>query len=612
MSTQEHAPLERAPLDHRPASLTPRQEQLVARRAPQRLESAGRPLDAGMLDEVGRTTGSSATGHDFSAIRLHSDRAANETAAMLGANAATIGSDVLFAPGRLQPGTPSGRALIAHEARHVLEAPRVAAPRIQLDVISDVRDKLSYGLLDWAVTDSDALEALALLSSLTDAQLTAGAAKLEQKYIDRLIDNLPDAAKAGAGYQRVITAFGGAKAAPQAKDLLSYGLFDWAVTDNDVTKVYQTFVALSGVEQEKFLTELNTSGHLARLVSNSTAAHHTLYLRPWVAQLPSGKLTPEQRRILRVVVQETGSDAIATMILAAQQRFGLTVGQSTAAGLTPTNWTAGKLRETYLALDLLPEAHVAGNVNFTALNAFTQATKPDGTTLLGQYNPGSKQLSINVAVGDDVTETALHETGHSVDRTIGWTTGPEPALPKRGGWTQYKANFSTAADDMIADSAGAVAGLAAPQITAVRTEIVTAMTNRSAVGMVGRVQALPWFAPLPQATKDAVVADKVFPAVTVGLKDPWFMTDGGGQKLGTAPVHIYEESYPSSWNRYEFQARDRILTPYQFRDPAEWFAEAYALYYLPDVRGKGRKLQDKDPDTKTYFDASVDPTVATR
>ena len=531
---------------------------------------------------------------------------------MLGANAATIGSDVLFASGRLQPGTSAGRALIAHEVGHVLNERRGAVPHIQLDVISDVRDKLSYGLTDWAVTDSDAMESLALLNSLTDPQLTAGVAKLEQKYIDRLLDNLPDAAKTGPGYQRVITAFGAAKAAPQAKDLLSYGLFDWAITDADVTKVYQTFVNLPPVEQEKFFDNLDGTGHLGRLVSNSTAAHHQLYLQPWIKTLAAGHLTATQQRILRTIVDASDADGLQTMLVAAAYRFNVPVGATTLAGKTVAQWTPSVLRETYLALDLLPASHVAQSASFQGLGAFTEARGANGLQVEGVYSSGSKQLSINQSSDTDIAPTAVHETGHSVDAQMGWSTSAQPALPQRGGWKQYGAGFVAAADDMITDSAAAVSALPVVQRTAVRGELVTAMTNRSAAGMIARVKALPWFTALPAATKTQVEADRVFPALTVGLAIPWFQPDGGNQKLGTAPVHIYEESYPSSWNRYEFQARARILTPYQFRDAGEWFAEAYAAYYTPDPRGKGALLNDKDPNTKTYFDTTVDVLPGSR
>jgi hypothetical protein len=39
---------------------------------------------------------------------------------------------------------------------------------------------------------------------------------------------------------------------------------------------------------------------------------------------------------------------------------------------------------------------------------------------------------------------------------------------------------------------------------------------------------------------------------------------------------IYHEAYPRSWVSYLAAARSKGLTGYQFRAPAEWFAELYA------------------------------------
>lgn len=47
--------------------------------------------------------------------------------ATAGARALTVGSDIAFAPGQFEPGTPVGDALIAHELAHVLQQDPLAA-----------------------------------------------------------------------------------------------------------------------------------------------------------------------------------------------------------------------------------------------------------------------------------------------------------------------------------------------------------------------------------------------------------------------------------------------------------------------------------------------------
>lgn len=60
-------------------------------------------------------------GFDFGRVRLHTDARAGESAQGLSARAYTVGSDVVFAPGRYAPQTTEGRHLLAHELTHVVQ-----------------------------------------------------------------------------------------------------------------------------------------------------------------------------------------------------------------------------------------------------------------------------------------------------------------------------------------------------------------------------------------------------------------------------------------------------------------------------------------------------------
>lgn len=50
---------------------------------------------------------------------------------------------------------------------------------------------------------------------------------------------------------------------------------------------------------------------------------------------------------------------------------------------------------------------------------------------------------------------------------------------------------------------------------------------------------------------------------------------------GSAAVNnrVIQETYKGKWRSYSLAARDDAVTSYQFRAPAEWFAEIYAAYY---------------------------------
>ena len=86
------------------------------RRVKQVPPSGGTPLDAGV-----RSVMEGRFGHDFSAVRVHADSAANESAAAIGARAYTFGRDIVFGAGRYDPQSAAGRRLLAHELAHVVQ-----------------------------------------------------------------------------------------------------------------------------------------------------------------------------------------------------------------------------------------------------------------------------------------------------------------------------------------------------------------------------------------------------------------------------------------------------------------------------------------------------------
>jgi len=78
--------------------------------------AAGRALDAGTRAQM-----EARLGHDFSAVRVHTDPLASDTARAFGARAFTVGHDIGFAAGRYRPGAPDGARLLAHELVHTVQ-----------------------------------------------------------------------------------------------------------------------------------------------------------------------------------------------------------------------------------------------------------------------------------------------------------------------------------------------------------------------------------------------------------------------------------------------------------------------------------------------------------
>ena len=70
-------------------------------------------------------------GHNFAGVRIHADAGADASARALHARAYTLGEDIVFARGCYAPGTPQGRALLAHELAHVAQQSRGLGRGIQ-------------------------------------------------------------------------------------------------------------------------------------------------------------------------------------------------------------------------------------------------------------------------------------------------------------------------------------------------------------------------------------------------------------------------------------------------------------------------------------------------
>ena len=73
------------------------------------------------LDESTRSTMESSFGQDFGDVRVHTDSRASESAEAVGANAYTVGNDVVFRSGHFDSSSPTGQRTIAHELSHVVQ-----------------------------------------------------------------------------------------------------------------------------------------------------------------------------------------------------------------------------------------------------------------------------------------------------------------------------------------------------------------------------------------------------------------------------------------------------------------------------------------------------------
>ncbi|MEU8972083.1 DUF4157 domain-containing protein [Streptomyces monashensis] len=83
------------------------------------LRSPGRPLGDAVRADM-----ESALGADFSDVRVHTDRAAHESATSVAAQAYTSGSHIVFQRGSYDTASDAGREVLAHELTHVVQQRR--------------------------------------------------------------------------------------------------------------------------------------------------------------------------------------------------------------------------------------------------------------------------------------------------------------------------------------------------------------------------------------------------------------------------------------------------------------------------------------------------------
>ena len=93
------------------ADVAPEVEQTITRK-----RGSGQPLDSTVRSQM-----EGAMRADFSGVKVHTDSESNSLNHQLNAKAFTTGKDVFFREGNYNPGSASGRELIAHELTHVVQ-----------------------------------------------------------------------------------------------------------------------------------------------------------------------------------------------------------------------------------------------------------------------------------------------------------------------------------------------------------------------------------------------------------------------------------------------------------------------------------------------------------
>jgi hypothetical protein len=155
------------------------------------LQAAGQPLDS-----KAREFFEPRFARDFGRVRIHTDARAAESARSVQALAYTVGNRIVFSSGEYAPQTKAGRRLIAHELAHTVQQGARSPRLLQRAVTKNfdkLKDYLTYGLFDWAITDADAHKSLMILKALNPTDLKDTVAAMEKEgWVDRLFSNVSD------------------------------------------------------------------------------------------------------------------------------------------------------------------------------------------------------------------------------------------------------------------------------------------------------------------------------------------------------------------------------------------------------------------------------------
>ncbi len=173
------------------------------------LRRPGQPLDGGT-----RSAMEARFDHDFSRVRVHSDREAARAAGSLGARAYTVGRDIVFGRDEYAPGNSSGKTLLAHELAHVVQQARSAVDVRSVEPAGSPAEREAHAVAAAVTGGHGPVRVTAASRGINRDAGWAGKGPLPDPY--------------GMGYNTILT-HAGASAEPAIRDLASLEKADLSV-----------------------------------------------------------------------------------------------------------------------------------------------------------------------------------------------------------------------------------------------------------------------------------------------------------------------------------------------------------------------------------------------
>ncbi len=230
-------------------------------------------------------------GTDFTDVKIHTGHESVQMNRELSAKAFTVGSDIYFNDGQYNPNSTEGKHLLAHELTHTVQQGGAIERKVQRTVspaIDTIISHLSYGIVDWAITNGDVRAVLNLLKDLNDTDLADTVTRMGNSLINRLVENLAESDDRNLEWvtrliQRIQRARQTIPDISTLQSLLSYGFFDWEITDSDVFAVLLYLKDLTNDQLRPIVATLEAGGFITRLYENLAEADD--HNRGWIERL---------------------------------------------------------------------------------------------------------------------------------------------------------------------------------------------------------------------------------------------------------------------------------------------------------------------------------------